>query len=327
MSFATIAKIEKYQFYLDLAVQKSKKEIDDFRGTVKAKDNLNKSKDLELKRLEVMRRELSKPLHRIMREFPSIDNLTEFYKELIKIEIGIVELKKALATLKWTDDKLTEFCRLYSGKIKKAEKLVLVNEYRRDYLGRISSLFKRNREIFDFLDECRKIFITFPAIKDGIYSVAISGYPNVGKSTLLSRVTSSKPKISDYAFTTVSLLTGYHKTETSKIQFIDTPGTLNRRDAENAIERMSYCAIKYTSDMIVFVFDPTLYGFEQQYELLKRLDVYGKDVVVYVSKLDMYPKEVAELKQHILTVKPKIKIFDNSVDLMDEIKKRAIELF
>jgi len=310
MSFSQITKVEKYQFYVDLALSRAKKEVLEYKTTLKGIDNLYKITKCEERRISIINQNISKPLERIMKEFPSIDNLSEFYKELIKIEIGIVELKKALATIRWTVDKAREFSKVYAGKISKSTDLRVIQKHKNDYIGRASSLLKRNKEIFVYLDECRVILERFPSIKEGLYTVSIAGFPNVGKSTLLSKLTTSKPKIENYAFTTRSLLTGYDSTTSHKIQFVDTPGTLNRADSENHIERMSYCAIKYACDLIIFVFDPLQYDYNTQEKLLKRFSEYGKDMIIFVSKSDICPKETADLVSRLSAQKSDLGILD-----------------
>jgi nucleolar GTP-binding protein len=327
MSFSQITKVEKYQFYVDLALSRAKKEASAYKTTLKGADRMDKIKRTEERMIQIISSNLSKPLERIVKEFPSFDNLSEFYKEMLKIEVGIVELKKALATLSWTQVKVREFSKLYSRKISTSNDVRQMQLLKNQYIGRVSSLFKRNKEIFIYLDECRAALEKFPAVKDGLYTVAISGFPNVGKSTLLSKITTSKPKISDYAFTTRSLLTGYDSTTPHKIQFIDTPGTLNRADAENHIERMSYCAIKYACDLIVFTFDPAQYPYDIQVRLLRRLEEYGKDIVMYISKSDLYEKEAKELETKISKLTPKArieKIFHDSKELLEYIQGRAV---
>ena len=42
----------------------------------------------------------------------------------------------------------------------------------------------------------------YPTIKTSLFTVAICGFPNVGKTTLLSKMTPSEPEISNYSFTT-----------------------------------------------------------------------------------------------------------------------------
>ena len=57
--------------------------------------------------------------------------------------------------------------------------------------------------------------------------VGLLGYPNVGKSTFLSRVTAAKPKIADYEFTTIIPNLGVAKTEYGDSFVIaDIPGII-----------------------------------------------------------------------------------------------------
>ena len=133
----------------------------------------------------------------------------------------------------------------------------------------------------------------FPTIKTSLNTVALTGFPNVGKSTLLKKLTGAQPKVAAYAFTTKNLNLGYSVIGDQRIQFVDTPGTLNRYNKMNPVEKKAYLVMKYIADIIVFIFDLTeTYPIDEQTKLFREIQAFDKPIIVYLSKTDILDGDV-----------------------------------
>lgn len=294
MGFQDIAKIEEPNFYLGVAFRNAKHKAD-LERLKKRKDRLIKSKLIEEVKIDTIKESLNKQLKNIIEKFPRINELDQFYQELFKAMIDVPMLRKSLAAVKWAIEKEIEMSNTHISKLRKCQELQRINKIRREYYGRVSSIIKQIKNNLIMIEEARKIIKEFPVIKTKYETIAITGFPNVGKTTLLSKLTSSKPEIASYPFTTKGINVGYITKKYEKIQILDTPGTLNRFNRMNAIERQAYIAIKHLAKKIIYVFDLTEpYPMKLQEQLFKNIKQFKKPIVIYLSKTDILEKEDIE---------------------------------
>ncbi len=325
MAFQDIPKIETYQWYLDLAFSRAKKQSSMLKTQTKG-PRLEKVKAGELARIREIKRVLVKHLNIILKGFPSLDSLTEFYNELVRATLDYPELKKSLGAMKWARDMVEKLSSQYLTKLKRTQHLRKISEYSSEYYGRISSVMKQVRRQLEYLEDARRVVRNYPSIKSGIFTVCIAGFPNVGKTTLLSKLTGSTPEIADYAFTTKKLNVGYAFFSRHKVQFIDTPGTLNRIDAMNPIEKQAYLAIKYCADLVVFVIDVSgrTYSLKEQKKLKSMIDRFHKPMIIFLSKTDLLePSDSERLSEVERLSDSKMKGIKDLAKLKEEIKRRT----
>ncbi|WP_028291492.1 GTPase ObgE [Olleya sp. ITB9] len=136
--------------------------------------------------------------------------------------------------------------------------------------------------------------------------VGLVGFPNAGKSTLLSVVTSAKPKIADYEFTTLKPNLGIVKyRDYQTFVMADIPGII-----EGAAEGkgLGYYFLRHIerNSILLFLIPADAPDINAQYEiLLDELRRYNpemldKDRMIAISKSDMLDDELkAEMKAEL----------------------------
>lgn len=243
-------------------------------------------------------------LANIVRRFPSFEHLPRFYYEITDILVGIEKLKMSLASVDWASRKIHEVARSYVGKIRISETPETV---RKEAFGRLGSIIRSINKDLLFLNEARNILRKLPDVQDEP-TIVVAGYPNVGKSSFVSKITGATPEIAPYPFTTKGVTIGHFTREGVRYQVIDTPGLLDRPMSErNAIERQAITAISFLDAVVLFIIDPSEscgYEIEDQKRLLAEIrENFELPLLIIGNKADRAEfKKMDEVELNISTI-------------------------
>lgn len=266
-------------------------------------------RESEEERVKAMGSSIESDLRKIIKRFPSYDQLPEFHKRLLEIKIDKDRYKKSLGAVQWCLDNVS---RLKLDTLNRLRKNRKDTDASREFQGRASSMVKRISKDLDELIEIRKVLREFPVIED-LPTLVICGYPNVGKSTFMKTLTGSDVKIASYPFTTQSILIGHTNIKYQKYQIIDSPGLLDRAmEKRNKIELEAVLAIKELADVILFLVDPNQ-DISSQVTLLKEISSsFEAPVYVAVNKADATPKKKMDEALEAVSGYPAFSISANS---------------
>jgi GTP-binding protein len=130
--------------------------------------------------------------------------------------------------------------------------------------------------------------------------VGLVGFPNAGKSTLLSVVTAARPKIANYAFTTLVPQLGIVEYRDGKSFCIaDLPGIIEGAAEGKGLGHRFLRHIE-RNPVLLFLIPADSPDHKQEFEILRReLEIYNpdmmqKDFIIAVSKSDMLDDELKE---------------------------------
>ncbi len=182
---------------------------------------------------------------------------------------------------------------------------------------------------------------TYHVRKEGAGQIALVGPPNVGKSSLVARLTHANPEVADFPFATRTPCPGMMDYENIQIQLVDLPPV-----SEEYMEYWVPNVIR-NADAVALLIDLSAPDPVEQFErtreilfqkkliLVKEIPEEPEDIryaykrtVVFANKADLDPggelfELVKEMWQHDLELLP-LSVHDES--LLEQFRKRAFEL-
>lgn len=231
-------------------------------------------------------------LGKILEDFPKLDDIHPFYADLMNVLYDRDHYKLALAQINTARNLIANVGRDYVRLLKFGDSLYRCKQLKKAALGRMATIMKRQKETLAYLDQVRQHLSRLPSIDPNTRTLMVCGYPNVGKSSFINKMTRAEVEVQPYAFTTKSLFVGHMDYKYLRWQVIDTPGILDHPlEERNTIEMLSITALAHLRACVLYFIDLTEqcgYTIKQQVDLLHSIKPLfaNKPFMLMINKID-----------------------------------------
>lgn len=255
--------------------------------------SIGRIRDFYMRKVKFSQQMFHDKLSIILTEFPTFDDLHPFYADLLNVLYDRDHYKLALGQLSTARSLVDGIARDYVRLLKYADSLYRCKCLKRAALGRMATLMSRHKQNLGYLEQVRQHLARLPSIDPTTRTLLIAGYPNVGKSSFINKITRADVDVQPYAFTTKSLFVGHCDYKYLRWQVIDTPGILDHElESRNTIEMQSITALAHLRACVLFFIDPSGqcgYSLERQYSLFKSIMPLfaNKPLIVVANKTDL----------------------------------------
>jgi len=293
-NFKKIQPVPTASDFVDVALSRTQRQTP---TVVHAGYSINRIRSFYMRKVKYTQTNVGEKLAAILADFPRLDDIHPFYADLLNILYDRDHYKLALGQLSLAKKLVDTVGKDYVKMLKYGDSLYRCKCLKRAALGRMCTILRRNKAGLAYLEQVRQHMSRLPAIDPSARTVLIAGYPNVGKSSFMNKVTRANVEVQPYAFTTKSLYVGHTDYRYQRWQLIDTPGVLDKPlEERNTIEMQSITALAHLRCTVLYVVDLSEqcgYTLDQQVALFKSIQPLfaGKPLVVAVNKTDARPLE------------------------------------
>ncbi|PIA32584.1 hypothetical protein AQUCO_04400050v1 [Aquilegia coerulea] len=125
-------------------------------------------------------------------------------------------------------------------------------------MKKLEAIFKLEAKAVDDLLNIAKTLRAVPVVDLETPTLCLVGAPNVGKSSLVRILSTGKPEVCNYPFTTRGILMGHITVNYQRFQVTDTPGLLRRCDDDrNNLEKLTLAVLSHLPTAVLYVHDLT----------------------------------------------------------------------
>lgn len=181
----------------------------------------------------------------------------------------------------------------YVRLLKYGDSLYRCKQLKKAALGRMATIMKRQGANLAYLEQVRQHLSRLPSIDPYTRTIIVCGFPNVGKSSFINKITRADVEVQPYAFTTKSLFVGHTDYKYLRWQVIDTPGILDHPlEERNVIEMQAVTALAHLRACVLYVLDISEqcgHSLEEQIKLFDSIKPLftNKPLIAVINKIDV----------------------------------------
>eukprot|EP01098_Paradermamoeba_levis_P008677 TRINITY_DN358_c0_g1_i1.p1 TRINITY_DN358_c0_g1~~TRINITY_DN358_c0_g1_i1.p1 ORF type:complete len:652 (+),score=223.85 TRINITY_DN358_c0_g1_i1:161-2116(+) len=260
-------------------------------------------------------------LSQILQDFPMLDDIHPFYADLMNVLYDKDHYKLALGQLNTARHLVDNIGKDYVRFLKYGDSLFRCKQLKKAALGRMCTLMRKQTSSLGYLEQVRQHLGRLPSIDPNTRTILMCGYPNVGKSSFMNKMTRADVEVQPYAFTTKSLFVGHMDYKYVRWQVIDTPGILDHPlEERNTIEMQSITALAHLRAAVLYIIDISEqcgYSIKQQVSLFESIKPLfaNKPLLIVLNKIDVIkPEQLNEEEKNLINklVSPQVKLMTMS---------------
>lgn len=258
---------------------------------------ISRLRQFYMRKVKFTQQNFHEKLSKIIEEFPRLDDIHPFYGDLLHVLYNKDHYKLALGQVNTARNLIGKISKDYLKLLKYGDSLYRCKSLKVAALGRMCTVIKRISPSLAYLEQIRQHMARLPSIDPNTRTILICGYPNVGKSSFINKITRADVDVQPYAFTTKSLFVGHTDYKYLRYQVIDTPGILDRPfEDRNIIEMCSITALAHLRAAVLYFLDVSGscgYSIAQQAALFHSIKslFMNKPLIVVCNKTDLQPLE------------------------------------
>ncbi|XP_047364837.1 nucleolar GTP-binding protein 1 [Vespa velutina] len=232
-------------------------------------------------------------LSQIIQDFPKLDDVHPFYADLMNILYDKDHYKLALGQINTARHLIDNVAKDYVRLLKYGDSLYRCKQLKKAALGRMATIMKRQASNLTYLEQVRQHLARLPTIDPYTRTIIICGFPNVGKSSFINKITRADVDVQPYAFTTKSLYVGHTDYKYLRWQVIDTPGILDHPlEQRNVIEMQAVTALAHLRAAVLYFCDISEqcgHTLEEQVKLFESIKPLftNKPLLIVINKIDV----------------------------------------